>query len=197
MAVLNAYLDKQKIKIDHVNMGSKELYWNGQFDGVVSSNTNKFVDEYNFNFTSPYIESEEVAAKVHEQFMNPDYDLWKKMNSRLKKLYIRCASKFSKITSALVISNLFSNIFSIGCLAALCNSKLELTDFLELTKAYGVAGGVSILTGYFAIKSFKNETDKALAHIADSVASAYICDTNPEDVFGESENRADIVKLTK
>ena len=192
MAVLNAYLGKQKIKIDHVNMESKAHYWNGEFDSVVSSYTNTFVNEYDFDFTSPCIENEEVAAKVHEQFMNPDYDLWKKMNSRLKKLYIRCASKFPKSTSALVASNILSVIFFL-----LCDPKIEFTDFFELTKAYGVAGGVSILTGYFARKSFNKETDKALAHIADSVASAYICDTNPEDVFGEPENRAEIAKLTK
>ena len=194
---LKAWLDKQEITIYHVNKKSKGLYSNGDFTRAVYFKSNKFVDYYDFNFTSPHFESEEVAAKIHENFMNPDYNLWKRMNSSLKELYIHCASKFSKITSTLVISNLFSNIFSIGCIAVLCGSNLELTDFIECTKALGVGIGVSILTGYFARKSFNKETDKALAHIADCVASAYICDANPEDVFGEPENRAEIAKLTK
>lgn len=194
---LNAWLNKQEITIYHVNKKSKGLYSNGDFNSVVSSESNKLVDYYDFNSTSPHIESEEVAAKTHENFMNPDYDLWKRMDSRLKKLYIHCASKFSKITRALVISNLFSDFFSIACIAALCGSNLELTDIVECTKALGVGIGVSILTGYFARKSFNKETDKALAHIADSVASVYTCDTNPEDVFVEPENRAEGAKLTK
>jgi hypothetical protein len=194
---LNAYLDDQNNKIYYVNMGSKERYWNGNFDGVVSSKTNTFVDEYDFDFTSPCFKSEEVAAKVHENFMNPDYDLWKKMNSRLKRLYICCAEEFSKITRALVTSNILSDIFSVFCFAGLCDPKIELTDSVELAKAFVVGVGVSILTGYFARKSFNKETDKALAHIADSVASVYTCDTNPEDEFEEPLNRAEIVKLTK
>lgn len=194
---LNAYLDDQNNKIYYVNMGSKEHYLNGEFDSVVNFNTNKFVDGYYFNFTSPCIKSEEVAAKVHENFMNPDYDLWKKMNSRLKRLYICCFDEFSKITRALVTSNILSDIFSIFCFSGLCDPKIEVTDAVELTKAFLVGVGVSILTGYFARKSLKKETDKALAHIADSVASVYTCDTSPEEVFGEPLNRAEIVKLTK